>query len=78
MSPPSRPLDLPPRVGRYVLGSVIGLGGFAVVVRAHDESLDADVAIKILDVRHALDPELRERFVREGPEPVGRHCSRCR
>jgi WD40 repeat protein len=65
MSLPPRSFDLPARLGRYVLGDVIGVGGFAVVVRARDESLDADVAIKVLDSRHALDPELRERFVRE-------------
>ncbi|MEX2587406.1 MAG: protein kinase [Actinomycetota bacterium] len=59
------PLDLPVRVGRYVLGPVLGVGGFAVVVRARDELLDADVAVKILTPRHAGDPEVRERFVRE-------------
>jgi WD40 repeat protein/energy-coupling factor transporter ATP-binding protein EcfA2 len=52
-------------VGRYVLGPVIGVGGFAVVFRARDESLDADVALKILTSTHSLDPEIRERFVRE-------------
>src|SRR4051794_14150854 len=61
----SRPLDLPVRLGRYALGPVVGIGGFAVVVRAHDESLDADVAIKILTQPHAFDVEMRERFVRE-------------
>lgn len=58
-------LDLPARVGRYMLGPVVGVGGFAVVVRARDESLEADVAVKILTSRQSLDPEVRERFVRE-------------
>ncbi|MEX2553598.1 MAG: protein kinase [Actinomycetota bacterium] len=63
-SPPSR-FDLPEQVGRYQLGSLLGAGGFAVVVRAHDEALAADVAIKILDRSRAADPEIRERFIRE-------------
>jgi tRNA A-37 threonylcarbamoyl transferase component Bud32 len=58
--------DLPDRVGRYVLGPAIGAGAFAVVVRAADEGLDAEVALKILTPRHARDPEIRERFIREG------------
>ena len=57
--------DLPDRLGRYEIGPVIGVGGFAVVVRAYDEGLATDVAIKILHRSRALDPEMRERFVRE-------------
>lgn len=63
-SPPSR-FDLPEQIGRYQLGSVLGVGGFAVVVRAYDEALAADVAIKILDRSRAADVEIRERFIRE-------------
>lgn len=48
-----------------MLGPVIGAGGFALVVRARDESLDTDVAIKVLRPGPALDLEVRERFVRE-------------
>jgi WD40 repeat protein len=44
---------------------VLGEGGFATVVRAHDDALDGDVAIKILDAAHATDPDVRARFVRE-------------
>ena len=57
--------DLPERVGRYQLGPVVGIGGFAVVVRAYDEGLATDVAVKVLHRSRALDPEMRERFVRE-------------
>lgn len=63
-SAPSR-FDLPEQVGRYQLGAVLGIGGFAVVCRAYDEALTADVAIKILDRNCAADPEIRERFIRE-------------
>ena len=44
---------------------MIGAGGFALVVRARDESLDTDVAIKVLRPGPAMDLEIRERFVRE-------------
>ncbi|CAN5796859.1 hypothetical protein BH23ACT12_BH23ACT12_07020 [soil metagenome] len=79
-SPPSQ-FDLPERLGRYQVGPVIGVGGFAVVVRAHDEGLAADVAIKILNRAHSADPEIRERFIREArlirrvrnPSVVGVH-----
>jgi WD40 repeat protein len=57
--------NLPPVIGRYVLGPIIGVGGFAVVFRARDESLDADVALKVLTSQHTLDLEIRERFIRE-------------
>jgi WD40 repeat protein/tRNA A-37 threonylcarbamoyl transferase component Bud32 len=63
-SPPSQ-FELPERLGRYQVGPVVGTGAFAVVVRAYDEALAADVAIKILNSNHSLDPEIRERFIRE-------------
>lgn len=53
------------RVGHYRLIEPIGTGGFATVYRAVDERLESDVAIKILAENHALDPEIRERFITE-------------
>jgi WD40 repeat protein/tRNA A-37 threonylcarbamoyl transferase component Bud32 len=57
--------DLPERISRYRVRSVLGVGGFGVVVCAHDELLDAQVAVKVLSPEHAQDPLVRERFVRE-------------
>ncbi|MDH3706552.1 MAG: protein kinase [Acidimicrobiia bacterium] len=59
------PDQYPDLLGRYRIGAPLGQGGFAVVLRAHDEGLDAPVAIKVLDRERAFDPDLRERFVRE-------------
>ena len=53
------------RVGHYRLVEPIGTGGFATVYRAVDERLDSDVAVKILAENHALDPDIRERFITE-------------
>jgi len=54
------------RVGRYGVVEVIGTGAFATVLRARDERLDADVAVKVLAENHSLSPDIRERFVSEG------------
>jgi serine/threonine protein kinase len=53
------------RIGHYRLIEPIGSGGFATVYRAIDERLDSEVAVKILAENHALDIEIRERFLAE-------------
>ena len=56
---------LPELLGRYRTREILGVGGFATVVRAHDEALDADVAVKVLAPQHADDTEIRSRFSAE-------------
>lgn len=53
------------RLGHYRLIEPIGSGGFATVYRAVDERLDSEVAVKVLAENHALDVEIRERFLGE-------------
>ena len=51
--------------GRYELADRIGGGGMADVFRAHDRTLDRDVALKLMRPAFATDPEFVERFHRE-------------
>ena len=53
------------RVSRYRLIDKLGEGGMGVVWRAHDESLDREIAVKLLPEEFADDPERRARFERE-------------
>jgi serine/threonine protein kinase len=53
------------KVGNYEITGLIGRGAMATVYRAHDERLDRDVALKLLDPGYALDFIFRARFERE-------------
>ena len=52
-------------IGRYRLGPRLGAGGYAVVWLAHDESLDASVAIKVIAENWVDQGDYRERFLTE-------------
>ncbi len=54
-----------PRLGPYQIVSGIGAGGMGVVYRARDTRLDRTVAIKMLPLHIAADPDLQKRFERE-------------
>ncbi|MCR9198283.1 MAG: protein kinase [Planctomycetaceae bacterium] len=53
------------RLNHYEVTSVMGRGGFGVVLRAHDQKLHRDVAIKVLSPVLAHDETHRERFLTE-------------
>jgi len=53
------------RLGRFTLADVLGHGGMATVYRAHDDTLDRDVAIKVLSPQIASRSDGAERFRRE-------------
>ena len=52
-------------IGRYAIRRLLGTGGFAAVFEAHDDALDAIVALKILDRQASSDSLMRERFLAE-------------
>src|SRR5271156_1724149 len=52
-------------LGPYEILAPIGAGGMGEVYRARDTKLDRDVAIKVLPVALAQDPERLARFERE-------------
>jgi serine/threonine-protein kinase len=53
------------QVGRYLVGKKLGTGGFGVVFRAHDTSLDREVALKFLHPEHTATPQMLSRFLQE-------------
>ncbi len=50
------------QIGKYVVLSRLGRGGMGLVYRARDETLDRDVAVKILTLEGSFDSESRKRF----------------
>lgn len=53
------------RIGPYLISRRVGGGGMGVVFEAADETLDRQVAIKVISPHLADDAAFRERFVKE-------------
>ncbi len=53
------------KLGQYEVIEMLGEGGMGVVYRAHDSSLNRDVAIKVLPKDFVSDPERKARFAQE-------------
>ncbi len=64
LTPASRPDSLG-RLGHYEVLEVLGRGGFGIVFRAFDETLQRVVAIKVLAPHLAAGSPARKRFLRE-------------
>ena len=61
------PLQPGTQLGSYEILSPIGAGGMGEVDKARDTRLDRTVAIRVLPEHVAADPDLKQRFEREGP-----------
>ena len=64
LQPSTRP-DALGRIGHYEVLEVLGRGGFGIVFRAFDETLQRVVAIKVLSAQIAATSPARKRFLRE-------------
>jgi serine/threonine protein kinase len=52
-------------LNRYKIASLIGEGGMGSVYKAHDITLQRDVAIKVMHANYARLPDFQERFLQE-------------
>src|SRR6202162_6572063 len=59
------PLFVGDKIGPYGVLAPLGKGGMGEVYRARDTSLKRDVALKVLPIAFAKDPERMARFQRE-------------
>jgi len=55
----------PGRIGRFRILDSLGQGAMGTVYRARDESLERDVAVKVMSMGLGTDPDARARFKRE-------------
>src|SRR5687768_4840852 len=66
------------RFGRYEIVAPLGAGGMGEVYQAHDSRLNRSVAIKILPLEVAADPEFHARLRREAETLAGlKHPNIC-
>ena len=63
--------QIPQRVGKYLIDSVLGRGGMGEVYKAHDPALGRYVALKIMRGPSLDDEMARERFIREAQAAGG-------
>jgi len=63
--PPVPRTTVPSRLGRIVIGRLLGIGGMGEVYHGHHELLDLPVAVKLMRPELTAVPNSRERLLRE-------------
>jgi|GEM_PF-3013933 len=63
--------EVPQKIGKYQIDSLLGKGGMGEVYKAHDPALGRFVALKIMRGPALDDANARERFVREAQSAGG-------
>src|SRR6476661_2805942 len=58
-------MEVPPFIGRYKVLERVGRGSMGVLYRAHDPTLDREVAVKVMFGDYAENETARQRFYRE-------------
>lgn len=53
------------KIREFEIQSELGAGGYGAVYRAHDSSVDRDVAIKVILPQYADNPDFKQRFESE-------------
>jgi serine/threonine protein kinase len=70
LQPPTKPNSIG-TLGHYDVQSVLGQGGFGIVLKAFDEKLHRLVAIKVMNPQMAATSPPRKRFLREARAAAG-------
>lgn len=65
--------DMPERLGEYRITGLLGRGGMGTVYEAFQESLERDVALKVLSPALSADVTMRERFRSEARATASLH-----
>ncbi len=65
--------DIPERLGDYRIRGLLGRGGMGTVYEAFQESLEREVALKVLSPVYAADPTMRARFRSEARATASLH-----
>src|SRR5687767_7618021 len=62
----AKPDVVPAMLGKYRVYGLLGRGAVGSIYHCIDDGLGREVAVKVLDVDRARDPNIRQRFEREG------------